>query len=238
MSNQSPRDLMLLKSKAQICHDTENNENSGNAPATKEPGRCWGDDPHTTLAAQTEKMTNDATEGVWWIKFAAYRDANHHTMRADFLSGGHRWLLFLIILTGAAGFLELVHDFLSPRSTGAIAATIAALHLVFDLQGRAASHEDFKKRYYDLAGQIEAVDTPTPAHISKWKSELIELTSKEGATFRALNAKAHNNIVDAHGANEDERLHIPWEAAFFSNLLKFDGRRFKTSKELVKASKS
>jgi len=84
-------------------------------------------------------------------KFDALRNAIYHTSRRRFFELLSRLLSFLVVISGTAAVANL--HAIEPRFAAAAAATIGALQLVFDFNGRARTHEILQRKYYDLIAE-------------------------------------------------------------------------------------
>src|SRR5271170_3388341 len=81
-------------------------------------------------------------------------NARYHASREAFLDTVHRFLMFMIIILGAAAVTELVN---APWLKGAFAASavvFAAFDLTADLSNRARCHALMKRRYFELLADL------------------------------------------------------------------------------------
>jgi hypothetical protein len=91
-------------------------------------------------------------------KFDALRNAIYHSSRRRFFELLNRSLSFLVIVSGTAAVANL--EVLEPRWWAALAAIVAALQLVFDINVRARTHELLQRRYFDLMLKLMRRVTP------------------------------------------------------------------------------
>jgi len=103
-------------------------------------------------------------------KFDALRNAIYHTSRRRFFELLTRSLSFLVVVSGTAAVANL--HAIEPRIAAAGAATIGALQLVFDFNGRARTHEILQRKYYDLIAEIDGIQSPNDEQILKWQAAL------------------------------------------------------------------
>jgi hypothetical protein len=137
------------------------------------------------------------------VRFNALRNAHYHMARQAWFDRLNRFCNFLVIIAGTAIAYQVSQrldwvGFLVAFLTTAV----GALQLVFDFGGMAHRHEILKKKYFDVAARIEELKKPTIAAKAKINSNLISISAEEPPSFRALDAIAHNQIVDAIHGNE------------------------------------
>ena len=135
------------------------------------------------------------------LRFQALRNALYHTARRRVLEGWGRWLNFLVIVGGAASVTQALQaSAAGPWMVGIAITVVGALQLVFDFAGRARSHEILQRRYYDLLGRIEETGEAPDAARAAFASEVARIAGEEPPTYRALDAIAYNEALDAlHG---------------------------------------
>jgi hypothetical protein len=147
------------------------------------------------------------------IKFNALRNAIYHSSRRRFFELLSRFLSFLVVISGTAAVAQL--RILDPRLMAALAATIGALQLVFDFNGRARLHEKLQVKYYELIAVVDSVANPSEAEIFKWRASLWQTYADEPPPMRALDAIAYNAACDDLGFPSEAHLKVqPWHWAF------------------------
>ena len=147
------------------------------------------------------------------IKFNALRNAIYHSSRRRFFELLSRFLSFLVVISGTAAVAQL--RILDPRLMAALAATIGALQLVFDFNGRARLHEKLQVKYYELIAVVDSVANPSEAEIFKWRASLWQTYADEPPPMRALDAIAYNAACDDLGFPSQAHLKVqPWHWAF------------------------
>lgn len=144
------------------------------------------------------------------VRFAALRNAHYHMSRQAWFDGLNRVFSFAIILSGTALAWQVSQQKEFVGIAVAVATTvIGALQLVFDLGGQARTHEFLKKRYYEVVQEIEKLESPATSDKSRLKSQLLSLSAEEPPVYRALDATAHNQIVDSIYGVEGKEYRCP-----------------------------
>jgi hypothetical protein len=147
------------------------------------------------------------------IKFNALRNAIYHSSRRRFFELLSRFLSFLIVVSGTAAVAQL--RILEARYMAALAATIGAIQLVFDFNGRARLHEKLQVKYYDLIATIDGVPNPAETDIAKWQASLWQIYADEPPPMRALDAIAYNAACADLGFEPKAHLKVqPWHWFF------------------------
>jgi len=132
------------------------------------------------------------------LEFDALRNALYHTARRQVLEGLSRWMNFLVILGGAGTVTQIAGQNTTASVGLGIAITaIGALQLVFDFAGRARTHELLQRRYYDLLSEIQGGGEPTIEQRFHFTREMTKIAGEEPPTYRALDAIAYNEALDA-----------------------------------------
>lgn len=161
------------------------------------------------------------------LTFNVLRNALYHTARRNSLERWNRLFNFAVIMLGAGAVLSVLQAWINPAWIGFATAMIGAIQLVLDFSGRAREHSQLQRDYYSLLATIERVIDPTPEHIAEWRSEMIRISGNEGPIFKAVDAKAYNDALDACDTYpHEERLRINPVVSLLSGLMTFEGLRF------------
>jgi hypothetical protein len=196
---------------------------------------------HRPAEAATAATTTTAEEvgciGLQDVQFDALRNAIYHTARCQHFGATHRWLMLLIVATGTAGIANFAEGVIGVSALAAAGALLAALDLVLDLKGKASQHDRLKQEYYTLLAAIETTPQPDQAKVRRWRGSIIRLTAKEPRTYRAADAIAYNDAVDALGRDRTCRLKVPFFVAAFAHVWPFGGYSFLSLAEVSGASR-
>lgn len=175
-------------------------------------------------------MRNDAQSFI----FNALRNALYHTAQRRRCEALARWLNFAVIVLGAA----TVADILEPWGVkvvhlGGLTTVIGALQLTFDFGGRARTHQILQHDYYQALADFQVITEPTERDIAEANSRLTAVMANEPPIMRAVDAKAHNDAIDATGFYEqDQRLKVPFLHHLLRNVIAFEGKNYPTIKEV------
>ena len=140
--------------------------------------------------------------------FDALRNAIYHGERRTFLDRANRFFNVMIIILGAAAAGKLFHhlnidfDYLDMS-----VVVLATFQTIFDIGGRARTHEFLQKQYYSLLAEIDLdEDLDVEAMKRKYGPKLMELYSEEPMTMRVLDALAYNKAWSSMATDEDEAV--------------------------------
>lgn len=181
---------------------------SGARTADAEEQRYPGDFGFTAAGtAATEEMSNLERRDA--CRFDVLRNALVHTDRLGFFEFSHRLLMFAIVLSGTAGFGDLLNG---QKWFAAFTALLATIDLVFDLKGRIATHKDLRRRYYLLLADIDAQPAPTSTELAEWSSRMIKITADEPGEMPMVDAVAFNRAIEMLGLDRSHKLELSvWE---------------------------
>ena len=198
-------------------------------------GDCSGE----TSAADTQADLNaDPTKAaVDALLFDALRNAIYHSLRADHFAKLHQLTIGLIIFCGTAGAATLASASLGSQPWSVLTALLGTIDLVFDFKTKATIHSKLKQDYYSLLATIDETPVTSAANIRKWKSRLVRITADEPKTYRALDAVAYNNALDALGRDADHRLMFSPTVGFLCQWVDYKSFRFLTSAEHTNQNK-
>ncbi|WP_291729583.1 hypothetical protein [Leisingera sp. F5] len=76
---------------------------------------------------------------------------------------------------------------------------IGALQLTFDFSGRARTHQMLQHDYYQALANFQRITDPTESDVAEANSQLTTIMAHEPPVMRAVDAKAHNDAIDATG---------------------------------------
>ncbi len=170
------------------------------------------------------------------LRFVVLRNAIYHASRRRFLDTGNRALTFVVIAAGAGAVGDIGQSLgVTAQWLAAIATLAGALQLVFDLAGKARTHEFLQRRFYEVLAEIDEAGQPTEAQIAKWNAGLARLYAEEPPPMRALEAISHNAAKESLGAGR--RVRVEWWHTLLKQWWPFHGSEFpyttdRTSKPL------
>jgi len=161
------------------------------------------------------------------IRFNVIRNALYHTARRRSAELWSRIFSFIIIALGTAAMSDLAGGIGIPAIVpGALVALAGAAQLVFDFAGQARTHQQLQRQYYELLADMEESLDPAEQDLARWRADMIRITSDEPPIYRAIDAKAYNDAIDAADFDAGERLTIPWHHNILGHLWHFDGHRY------------
>lgn len=169
------------------------------------------------------------------VRFNALRNALYHTSRRRYFERLHRTFTFATILLGTAAASDLLAGIgVSQIEFGFVVATVGALQLVLDFAGSARDHQGLQRSYYALLAEIEQRSEPTPGDCAGWQAQLFRIAGDEPPVFRAIDAKAYNDAIDAIDIfGEGERLRIPFSHRLLGSIWSFDGYSYRKLSEIA-----
>ncbi|MEI2806208.1 MAG: hypothetical protein V9G18_09780 [Albidovulum sp.] len=169
------------------------------------------------------------------VRFNVLRNALYHTARRRALERWNRVFNFLVVVLGAAAVGNVMAIYGLPQHWGGMAiAVIGALQLVFDFGRQARDHQALQRDYYALLADIEATPEADGNLCAEWYSRMIRITADEPPVFRALDAKAYNDAIDATETfGSDERLVIPGLHRLLGGILPFEGHNYRKVGEIA-----
>ncbi|WP_040617050.1 hypothetical protein [Roseibium sp. TrichSKD4] len=167
------------------------------------------------------------------LRFNILRNALYHTACLRLFDRFNKVLSFLVVILGAGAMSDLSSEFgIDLIYIGALIATVGSIQLVFDLAGRARTHQQLQKDYYYLLADIEGQLDGCEDACAKWQAQMIRITASEPPTLRAIDAKAYNDALDATGIYPaGERLIIPWWQSPLASVLSFEGYTYRKQSE-------
>lgn len=172
------------------------------------------------------------------VRFDTLRNALYHTARRMSFDRYNRWASFFVILLGTASIGDAFAFYsidIQRGWFGAAVAAVGAAQLVFDFGGRARDHQTLQREYYNLLSEIESCTDMSDEQIAAWYGKIAKIMGDEPPTFRAVDAKAYNDALDATGGHDrSKRLFIPLSQKVFGGVFTFDGARYDTFGEIEK----
>ena len=190
-------------------------EKSGAAPCSTENTAPTAPDNDHSAA-----VTRDS------VSFNVLRNALYQTARLQHYSRLHRLVMFLVVLTGTAGVSTVVEKAVGAQALGFATALLAALDLLFDFRGKADLHSRMRQKYYELLADIERSQSDSERSVRDWYAKMISYTAEEPGEYRAADALAFNEAVDALGRDKTERISLPLTTRMFAHWVTFRGRDF------------
>ena len=173
-----------------------------------------------TAPTETEEIVLSAA------KFEVLRSAYYHSARHKRYSALHRWLMFLVVLAGTAGFANIATSWVGQAGFGFITASLATLDLVLDLRGNAELHGRLRSQFLGLLARIERSATKAGSDAPNWRAEMIELTAQSADEYRCVDAIAHNEALDTLGLDPNFKLVIPWWHKRLAHVSTFRGYEY------------
>lgn len=201
---------------------------AGAAPAAPAPAQAHSDAGGQGRTSSAPKAAPTLNQ----VRFKCLMNAQYHAAREAFLDGVHRWMMFAVIVFGAAAVVDAFRDALWIKGVfGAGAAVLGALDLAFDLSNRARNHALLRRRYYELLGDVDEGRMSLVAA----DACLARLNGEEEPAYHALlNACSEAANIMVYGSAEG--VHIPWWHRLLQNVWRFEGRIYAVTPVAVAAS--
>ncbi len=151
---------------------------------------------------------NAMADRFWNLEFGLEVSARYHDWRRASL-GRVVTIIRGVTLVGAVlAFLSLTDWFSSPGGYGGtvaagasvLIAIVTLVDLVFNLNGRALSHESLYRRFVNLQAEMKAHQSNWEPQIDKWEATATEIRRDEPPTLWYVYAKSWNQGIEKHGA--------------------------------------
>lgn len=155
------------------------------------------------------------------LRFALDKSIRYHQRRRAHYDRIHRFLMFLIIVSGSVSFASVTAPIVSPAWFAAIAAVVAASDLVWNFSHRARDHEMLVRDFTELAVALNEAEV-TQAAIAACVRRRMGIEAREPPTFWAVEADCYNEVVRARGSNPDYLCTIPRRHRWLMHWLRFE----------------
>ncbi len=154
------------------------------------------------------------------LAFHARRSSLYHQHRAGYLDACHRWIMFLVILSGGT----VVYFFAEGSPVKNLLPLVPALFGVFDIAFapglRSREHGLLAVRFAQLvAEQLRGEEG------RELQARIEILYGEEPPSFKALDILAHNQICDSL-RRPDDRYTTMRRHRLLKNVLRFTGTNF------------
>lgn len=169
------------------------------------------------------------------IRFNALRNALYHTGRRRTFERWNRWFNFAVVVLGTASFGQLLVSIGQPTwqiYIGGAVALVGTLQLVFDFGGQARTHQSLQRDYYNILAETEESSDCSEDECRKWEGKMVRIAGDEPPVFRALDARAYNDALDAMEWSRGERLRIPLIHRILGNFIPFEGYNYPKLSEI------
>lgn len=202
------------------------------APATVTGGAAAGGNqtsratPTAIDAVRPSMTTPHEASTIDGLRCDLLMNARYHASREAFLDTVHRWLMFLVIVFGAAAIIDLLPkdaplEHAVKAIFAALTAILAAIDLAFDLSNRARAHALMKRRYFELlADLIEGQKS-----VSVVEGCMHRFSADEEPAYHALLGAAWNAAQEMVYGQHADRYDIPWWHSWLKNWFRF-GRKY------------
>ena len=132
------------------------------------------------------------------LLFGIEKSMPYHQRQRSFFERCHRVVMFLIIVSGSAMFVQL-----GPTAAALAGAVLAALDLAIGFGTRARDHQVLFGRFADLNRRIRRSGETAAERLMEWRDDRLMIESEEPATLWALEADCYNEVVHAWGRKVD-----------------------------------
>lgn len=160
------------------------------------------------------------------LRFDCLRSALYNAAREHWFDSLHRWMSFFVIVGGSGAAATVGREDSDVAFALALFAAISAgVSLAFDHAGRAREHGNLRRRFYELASELET-EPDDPARLTRFQARLYALYGEERPHLHAVNAIAWNEAADSlYGPGEKPRLKVTRLQSALRHLLAFSTRR-------------
>ena len=188
----------------------------------------------STTSAAAEAVAETGEEMTNWQEAHGFlhdceRCARYHAARRAFFDAWHRWMMVAVLISGSAAIATLTETIgLSSAWTVGlmfVPVVVGALNMVWNLTHRARDHEMLARRFYDLAGRINANRADESA-VEEWRADLIGINRDEPAAYHALNAECGNAASQALGHGRDTMQRVRWWQQALRHWWRFSPKDF------------
>ena len=160
------------------------------------------------------------------VEFECVRSAIYNGARMHFLDRSHRWMMFVVIASGAATVASFLRPMgVLPEVFALVSTIIGAANIAFGFATRARDHDYLRRRYYELIAKL--TEGRAEGDIAeRIHCEMLRLTATEPPPLRALDAIAYNAALDGLGRDPAHRIPIRWWESALRHLYPFNGTNF------------
>jgi hypothetical protein len=179
------------------------------------------------LTAEAEHFLTDTARDLWCD---AERSSRYHGARVAFFDGLRRLLMFFVFISGSGAAVTAGNLFGNAQvwtvCLGMVAAIAAAVEFAFDLTGKARVHSALRSRFTVLAGEIDPSELDRD-RITAWRADLYRIYADEPpVVYYAINAAAHNAVVQVVGASKSQMQRISFLRGVFGHWRTFRATDF------------
>ena len=150
-------------------------------------------------------------------------NARYHASREAFLDTVHRFLMFAIIVLGAAAVTDLLNAPWIKGAFAAFASVFAAIDLTADLSNRARTHALMKRRYFELLADLTVGDK-SPADI---EASMHRCSADEEPAFHALLAASWNAAQEMVYGSTADQYKIPYLHNLLKNVRRYGQAKYR-----------
>jgi hypothetical protein len=172
--------------------------------------------------------------GAERTQFECIKNAAYHDDRERHFARLHKFIMFVVVLSGTAAFGAIVGKEGVLASAFALLSTAAGVaDLVFDLDGRARLHASLKRRCYDLLARAGLGEDSRAINAA-----VTRMYADEPPTMHSVNSVAFNAAVDALGRPAGQKYVLkPWQSVS-RHWWPFRANEFPTIDECVACARS
>lgn len=155
-------------------------------------------------------------------KVCALLNARYHADREAWYDGWHRILMSGVIIGGSGALLDILWPW--TRGLASFAVVIfGTIDLVFSLSDRARKHGFLRKRYLEVAADLER----PRANARSAQAEMMLFSAEEDPPYYAVHALAENWATRAIlGSDVELPCRIGWFRRLFRHVWRFDEGSF------------
>jgi H+/gluconate symporter-like permease len=157
--------------------------------------------------------------------------ALYHRSRVSWFAGLHRTGMFLSALAGTAAVASIVKlDQTALLIVGIVLAVISAANLAFDFSGLARKHDEARRRYHDLAAELEE-GKKDERNISRLRAKMIRDAATAPVVFEAAEKVVFNAAIRSLGRDPNDEWVLTRSQRALRHIRPYSGTKFSQRKD-------
>lgn len=182
--------------------------------------------------AGSETAARAMTDPISELQHRCLRNAAYYEDREAHFDRLHKFVLFLIVISGSAAFPQVITplgiDWLTPELALAVASIAGLCDLVFDIAGKARQHATLRWRALDI---YAGTHTQT-CDVEALEAAIARLYTDEPPTMKVVNLLADNTAARALDGDKREIWIVPFWSRLLRHWCRYSGTDFKQVKEV------
>lgn len=150
------------------------------------------------------------------------RSTLYHKAREGALESFHRFLMFVVVVSGSAAVYAITQDSEFKTIAAAAPAVAGAIDLVFALSRQARDHAVLARQFMDLAG--DACADGAEDRLGDLQARFYRLASEEPPIYEAVESLCFNQVASA--SSSPTRRSVPLLYRSLRHVVRFSGKKF------------